>query len=85
MVGWIVLGVCVLAVLVLVGAVVPVLRRLRAMGEAMRGLQRRAADAQQLVPAVEALQARAEAMQRQLATLEERSALVKARRGSGEH
>jgi hypothetical protein len=79
-IGWIVLGVCVLAVLVLVGALLPVLRRLRTLGEAVRGLQARAADAQRLVPAVTALQERAAAMERQLRAIEERAALVRARR-----
>jgi hypothetical protein len=79
-IGWIVLGVCVLAVLVLVAALVPVLRRLRTLGEAVRGLQVRAADAQRLVPAVTALQERAVAMELQLRAIEERAALVRARR-----
>jgi hypothetical protein len=74
----------VLALVVVVAAALPLLRRLRRLADAMRRLQRQAGAAQQLVPAVTALQERAEEMQRQLRTFEERAALVRARRNGAE-
>jgi hypothetical protein len=80
-VGWIVLGVVVLALVVLVAAVLTLLGRLRGLARALRRLQGRAADAERLMPAVTALQERAADMERQLRVIEERAALVRARRG----
>jgi hypothetical protein len=74
---WLVIILVVGSLLVLAIAAVPLLRRLGELGIAARRLGLRAADARRLVPAVTALQQRAEQMQRELAVIEERTARMR--------
>jgi biopolymer transport protein ExbB/TolQ len=82
MIGWVVLGVLVFAVLVLALAVLVVLGRLRRFGDEAHRLQRRTVDAQALQPAVEALQQRAEALQATLERLADRAEALQAPEGN---
>jgi hypothetical protein len=82
MIWWIVLGVCVFAVLILVLAALPLLRRLRELARVQLGLQRRVLEAQRaLEPALAALQQRTVELEATLRTTEERAAVLQARRG----
>jgi hypothetical protein len=74
---WIVIVLLAGSLLILAIAAVPLLRRLGELGVAARRLGLRAAHAQRLVPAVTALQHRAERMQQELAAIEERSARMR--------
>jgi hypothetical protein len=71
---WLVIVLMAGSVLILATAAVPLLRRLGDLGTAARRLELRAADARRLVPAVTALQRRAEQMQQDLAAVQERAA-----------
>lgn len=83
MTGWIVLGVCTLAVAVLFAAVVPVLRRLGELRDAQLRVQRRAREADRLAPAVAALQERAAETERMLQVTQERAERMQARYARG--
>ncbi len=82
MIWWIVLGIWVLAVLVLVGSAVPLLRRLAGLRRAQQRLEKRTAEMQRrLEPALAALQQRTVELERLLQTTQERAELLQARRG----
>lgn len=79
MIGWIALGVVVLALLLLVLAVLPVLAGLRRLNRALHGLRRRTVEAQALQPAAEALAHRAESVREALQTIADRVAVLQAK------
>ena len=81
-VWWIVVGVVALALVILVAAVVPLLRRLGRLLKVQKVLQRRVMEAQRrLAPAPAALQQRSVELQTTLQTTQERAAILQARRG----
>jgi len=81
-VWWIVVGVVALALVILVAAVVPLLRRLGRLLKVQKVLQRRVMEAQRrLAPALAALQQRSVELQTTLQTTQERAAILQARRG----
>jgi Tfp pilus assembly protein PilN len=71
---WIGIGIVVVSLLILVASAVPLLRRLGDLGVAARRLRLRVAEAQRMVPALAALQERAEQMQHDVAAIQERAA-----------
>jgi hypothetical protein len=71
---WLVIVIVVGSLLILALAAGPLLRRLRELGIVARRLELRVRDAQRLVPAVTALQQRAEQMRQDLAVVQERAA-----------
>jgi hypothetical protein len=81
---WLVLGIVVLALLVLAAAGAALLGRLRELGHVGRALQRRAVEAQGLLPAAEALQERVLALQERAELAGDRAALLQARRGTSD-
>jgi hypothetical protein len=70
---WLVIVLVVVPLLVLGAAALPLLRQLGEFGVAARRLQLRAADAGRLVPAVTALQRRADEMRQELVAAQERA------------
>ncbi|MCW2641280.1 MAG: hypothetical protein JWP76_3586 [Dactylosporangium sp.] len=82
MIWWLVIVLVVGSLLILAIAAVPLLRRLGELGIAARRLALRTGDAQRLVPAVTALQHRAEQMQQDLAAIEERTTQMRGGRQS---
>jgi uncharacterized membrane protein YcjF (UPF0283 family) len=77
--GWIVLGSCVLGVLVLVGSVLPLWRRLGRLREIEHRLRKRAEQAQLLAPAVASMEARSADLERALRGVQERAEALQAR------
>lgn len=77
---WIVVALVVLPFVLLGLAVRPVLNRLRRLRRAAVALQRHADEAVALQTTAAALQARAEGLQDQLATTQQRAAAVRSRR-----
>ncbi|GEM_PF-5755693 len=84
MTGWIVLGVCGLAVAIAVATVLAVLRRLGPLDTVQRRLLRRAAEAQALKPAVAELEQRLVEVETTLRQAQEHAELIPARR-AGRH
>ncbi|MEN3613024.1 hypothetical protein [Plantactinospora sp. ZYX-F-223] len=81
MVKWIVLAAVLVGLLVLGLAVRRVLTRLPRLHRAALGLQRRQEQAEDLQRVALAVQDRAEAMQQQVETLQQRLVLIRAKRG----
>ena len=78
---WLILGGgFLLGLLILALAVRPVLARLPKLARALRAAEQRAADAQRLQAAAEALQARLAELEGQALRTQERAELIKARR-----
>ncbi|GAA1798047.1 hypothetical protein HC028_14015 [Planosporangium flavigriseum] len=65
------------SLLLLAVAAAPLLRRLRELGIAARRLELRVADVQRLMPAVTALQSRAERMQQEVVAVQERATQIR--------
>ncbi|MEQ4303482.1 hypothetical protein ABNF97_19200 [Plantactinospora sp. B6F1] len=84
MLKWIVLAAVGVGLLVLGLAVRRVLTRLPRLHRAALGLQRRQAQAEDLQRVALAVQDRAEAMQHQVETLQQRLVLIRAKRGAEE-
>ncbi|HEV7898923.1 MAG TPA: hypothetical protein VGP31_13885 [Planosporangium sp.] len=80
MIWWLVIVLVAGSLLALAVAAVPLVRRAGELGIAVRRLGLRVADVQRLVPAVTALQQRAEQMQRELAAVQERAARTRSGR-----
>jgi hypothetical protein len=79
-IGWLVLGIVVFALLVLALSAVPLLRRMSRLRDVQRGLQRRAVEAQAVAAAAQVLQERAGAMQQTHATINDKAAVIQAKR-----
>jgi hypothetical protein len=80
--GWIALGLVGLGLLVLAAAVLSLLRHIGRLGRAAQLLNRRALEAQRhLQPALADLERQAEAMQRSVELINDRAAVLRARRG----
>ena len=83
MVTWIVIGTVVLGLIVLVAVTLPVIGRLPALRRAVRGLQQRQQEVQQLQAGAEQLERTLAGVQRRAEITQEGLAVIRAGHGDG--